>query len=134
MEDCLFCKIVKGENPSFKVFDNEKVFAFLDIFPSTKGHALVIPKKHAENIFDIDEEDLKEIILAGQKIAKKMRQNLGAIGVKLVNSSGKEAGQVIPHFHLHVLPTYEMGDDKKTHAPGPKADFEELKKLAEKIK
>ena len=106
MENCIFCKIANGEIPSNKVFENDKVFAFLDISPATKGHTLVIPKKHYENIFDIPEELLKEIIKVSQKIAKLLKEKLGAEGINLLNSNNKTAQQDVFHYHMHVIPRY----------------------------
>jgi len=135
--DCLFCKIVNGEIPSVKIFENEDVFAFLDIGSLTMGHCLVIPKKHFENIFDIDNDTLCKIVSVAKNIAENAKRNLGATGVQLVNASGKDAEQSVFHFHLHVIPRYEgdglkMNDWWQTKAQHP-AD-EELKKIAEKLK
>jgi len=137
MEDCIFCKIAKGEIDSAKIFENEKVFAFLDIGSLTKGHCLIIPKNHFENIFDIEKETLLEIISVAKDISEKFRQNLGATGVQLMNASGKDAEQSVFHFHLHIVPRYENDGlemnkwwETKTHKP----TTEELKELAEKIK
>lgn len=134
--DCIFCKIVKGEIPAFKVFENEKVLAFLDIEPMSGGHCLVIPKVHSEDIFDIAENDLKEVISAVKIVSEKLKKSLGATGVNIINNSGKSSGRGVAHFHMHVIPRHE--DDglnivedlvKKTK----KANPEELKKIAEKI-
>ncbi len=129
--------MVKGEINSAKVFENDSVFVFLDVNPLTKGHCLVVPKNHFENIFDIDEDILKEIILVAKNISKKVKDSLGATGVSLVNASGKDAEQSVFHFHLHVIPRYEndglhMNDWWQTKVQ--KVAIEELKKLAEKIK
>ena len=102
--DCIFCKIVKGEAPAKKVYENEKVLAFLTIGPISRGHLLVIPKKHFENIFDIDEDYLKEIIFATKKISQKLKKNLKADGVNILHASGKDAQQSVFHFHLHLVP------------------------------
>lgn len=107
MDDCVFCKIIKGEIPSFKVFENDWVFSFLDINPLAKGHALVIPKKHYENVFDIPEEELKEIISIAKKLAGRIKEKLNADGVNLMNASGQAAEQSVNHFHLHIIPRYK---------------------------
>jgi len=137
MEDCLFCKISKGEIPSAKIFENDRIFAFLDINPLTKGHCLIVPKTHFENIFDIDKELLKEIISVAKELAENAKRNLDATGVQLVNASGKDAEQSVFHFHLHVIPRYEndglkMNDWWQSKVQNPTQ--EELQKLTEKIK
>src|SRR3989338_8517587 len=98
--DCIFCKIINGQIPSFKIYEDDHVFSFLDIKPVTKGHALVIPKKHSENIFDIDEESLQKIIVAAKHISEKVKNRLLADGVWLAQSNGVAAGQEVMHFHL----------------------------------
>ncbi|MFH1129651.1 MAG: HIT family protein [Patescibacteria group bacterium] len=136
MTDCIFCKIVKGEIPSFKVFENDKVFCFLDINPLTRGHALVIPKNHVENVFDVSEEDLKEIIIVVKNLSEKMKKVWGIEGVNIMNASGKASEQSVFHLHFHIVPRrtedgLEM--NKWWGSKNYKADFEELKQLAEKI-
>jgi len=137
MKDCIFCKIIKGEIPSFKIFENDKVFCFLDINPLSKGHTLVVPKEHHENIFDISLKDLKEIISTIKSLSNRMKKVLMAEGVNLFNASGVVAEQSVFHFHFHILPRYkndglEMNNWWQSKAQ--KADIEELKKLAEKIR
>jgi histidine triad (HIT) family protein len=110
MKDCIFCKIVKGEIPSDKIFENDKVFSFLDISPISKGHTLVIPKKHYENVFDISEAELKEIILIVKKLSDKIRKDFKAQGINLFNASGRVAEQSVFHFHFHIIPRYENDD------------------------
>lgn len=100
--DCIFCKIVNGEIPSEKVFENENVFAFLDINPKAKVHVLIVPKKHIESIKHLEEPDkilAGELFLAAKKIAKE--KNLE--GYKLVINVGREGGQLVDHLHLHLL-------------------------------
>lgn len=135
--DCIFCKIIKGEISSLNIFENEDVLAFLDVNPVTKGHCLVVPKKHFENIFDIDEEILKKVIIAAKHISEKIKNALHADGIRLLQSNGKVAGQDIMHFHLHVIPRYKNdGLSISRHATTnpPPANMEELKKIAEKLK
>jgi len=134
---CVFCNIIKGEIPCFKVFEDEDTLAFLDIKPFTKGHCLVIPKQHFENIFDIDQTVLQKIIVAVKNISGKIKDTLQADGIRLSQSNGSAAGQDIMHFHLHVIPRYK-DDDRPMHPAAtlnlPKADFEDLKKIAQAIK
>lgn len=137
MSSCIFCKIIKGEVPSFKVFENDKVFCFFDINPLTKGHTLVIPKTHYKDIFEIPESDLKEIISVAKNLSIKITKVLGAEGVNLINASGEAAGQDVFHFHFHIIPKYKDDGLKMSEwwqSKTQKADFGELKQLAEKIK
>ena len=135
--DCIFCKIAKGEIDSAKVYEDDDVLAFLDVNPLTKGHCLVVPKTHAENIFDISQDVLQKIIVGAKHISGKIKNNLQADGIRLSQSNGATAGQVVFHFHLHIIPRYQndgvrMDAVATTHPP--QADFTELKKLAEQIK
>ena len=104
MEDCIFCKIVKGEIPSFKVYEDDRVYAFADINPVSDGHTLIIPKTHAQNLGEIAEKDLMAIHKASQKIYQAMRSALGADGVALVQANGLAVNQVVMHYHLHLIP------------------------------
>jgi len=107
MDECLFCKIAKGKIPSKKIFENEKVFAFLDIKPITKGHTLVIPKNHSVNIEDIDEADLQECMKVVKQLAPKIMKALGADGFNLGNNNHKAAGQAVMHTHFHIIPRFK---------------------------
>ena len=107
MENCLFCKIVKGEIDSEKIYENENILAFLDAFPSTKGHTLIISKKHYENIFDIPKDVLKDGAEVTQKIAFLLKEKLGAEGINLLNNNNKIAEQEVPHYHMHIIPRYK---------------------------
>lgn len=104
--DCLFCKIVRGDIPAHRVYEDDRVVAFLDIYPKTKGHTLVIPKAHAETIRDIRDEDIMHVSLIAKRIAMAMPSVLHNAGVNLLHSSEKAAQQEIPHFHMHVIPRY----------------------------
>jgi len=103
-EQCIFCQIVQKKIPAFVVYEDEKCIAFLDINPLAFGHTLVIPKKHAVNIFDIDEEDLKHLIGVAKKLSIEIKDKLKADGVNIFQTNGQAAGQAIPHFHLHIVP------------------------------
>ncbi|MDD5696624.1 MAG: HIT family protein [Candidatus Pacebacteria bacterium] len=110
MENCIFCKIANKEVSCYKIYEDDLVLAFLDINPVVSGHVLVIPKKHFENIFDIDEECLERIIMVARQISIKMKESLNVEGVNLYQANGPVAGQTVFHFHLHVLPRIP-GDD-----------------------
>src|SRR5690554_342879 len=109
-KDCIFCKIIKGEIPSSKVYEDENVLAFLDISQVTKGHTLVIPKKHEENIYELSEESAKAVFTAVPKIAKALKAAYNPIGLNMLNNNGKPAGQSVFHYHVHLLPRYGKGD------------------------
>lgn len=123
--DCLFCKIVAGEIPSERVDEDERTVAFMDINPATRGHALVIPRRHAANLLEIDAEDLSATLAAAQRLARTVSERLDADGVNLLNSCGPAAWQTVFHFHVHVIPRYE--DDPLrlpwTPAPGDPAEI-----------
>jgi histidine triad (HIT) family protein len=104
MEDCIFCKIVKGEIPCFKVYEDDKVLAFEDINPIAEGHTLIIPKAHAENLWEIPEEDLIAIHLASQKVVRAIRKVLNPAGVAVLQLNGRGVNQVVMHYHLHLMP------------------------------
>lgn len=110
--DCIFCQIVAGTTPSHRVYEDEYVIGFLDIYPKTKGHSLVIPKVHVKDIFDISAQTLSHIIIASQHVAKSMQRGLGADGINLLNSSGGAAQQDVFHYHIHVIPRY-VGSGQK---------------------
>ena len=105
--ECIFCKIVSGEIPAVKVLDEELVVAFMDINPSSKGHMLVVPKNHAENIFEIPESDLATLIKAVKKCAGAAKDALRAEGVTILQLNGKASDQIVPHLHIHVIPRWE---------------------------
>ncbi len=107
MENCIFCKIIKGEIPCYKIYESEKTLAFLDAHPLGKGHTLVIPKNHFENIHDIPEDDLKELILAVKETAKILRDKLNPTGMNLLQRNGRGAGQEVGHFHFHLVPRFK---------------------------
>ncbi|HIC85167.1 MAG TPA: HIT family protein [Desulfobacterales bacterium] len=104
MEDCIFCKIVKGEIPSFKIYENDKVIAFADINPINPGHTLIIPKAHAENLYEISPEDLTAVAIASKVIIQGIKRALDPTGVACLQLNGKGANQVVMHYHLHLIP------------------------------
>ncbi|MFA5013433.1 MAG: HIT family protein, partial [Candidatus Paceibacterota bacterium] len=102
--DCVFCKIANNEIPSFKIYEDDLILAFLDASPAAEGHTLIIPKRHFENIFDIENNYLNKIISTAKIIAEKMKSDLGVEGVNIYHASGKAAEQSVFHFHLHIIP------------------------------
>ena len=109
MEDCIFCKIIKGDIPSFKVYEDDRVFAFEDINPISTGHTLVIPKTHAENLWEIPEQDLSAVHKASKKIIAAIKEALKPSGVACLQLNGRGANQVVMHYHLHLIP--RSGDE-----------------------
>lgn len=104
MNDCIFCKIIKGEISSYKIYEDENVFAFLDINRKTAGHTLVVPKVHCKNILDADKEVLSKVMSAVKLIANHYVDDLGFTGFNLQVNNGESAGQEVPHLHFHILP------------------------------
>ena len=118
MKDCIFCQIIRGEAHSWKIMDNDHAYAFLDINPVNPYHALVIPKIHAQDIFDISQSSLKEVIGLVHEVAALYKQRLGIDQVQIVNSNGPQAQQDVFHIHYHIVPR-RLGDGQnirwKTH-------------------
>jgi histidine triad (HIT) family protein len=110
MDDCLFCKIIKGEIPSSKVYEDDDVIAFLDISQATKGHTLVVPKKHYDNFLTTPKEIMHKVMDVAQRIGQAQIMMLGAKGVNILSNVNKEAGQSIMHFHVHVIPRYQSSE------------------------
>lgn len=103
---CIFCKIINGEIPSSKVYEDENVLAILDISQQTTGHTLVIPKKHIENIFDMDEETSQILFKDVVKVTKILKNKLHFNDVNILNNNGSLAGQSVMHYHIHIIPQY----------------------------
>ena len=131
MEPCVFCKIIKGEIPSTKVYEDKDTFAFLDIKPVNPGHVLVIPKQHFVNIHDTSEEAFVQVALVAKKIADAILK-AGAKGVNIGMNNGVHAGQSVFHAHMHVMPRY--GTDSHKLWMGREYAGNEREEVAEKIK
>lgn len=116
MDDCIFCKIVKGDIPCVKICENDRVLVFADINPISNGHALLIPKKHAENIWEISEEDLKVIAAVSKQVADAMRTALKPAGVAVLQLNGRAVNQVVMHYHMHLIPRFEGDPELKMTA------------------
>lgn len=109
-KDCIFCKIVDGEIPSAKVYEDEHVYAFLDVSQVTKGHTLIIPKAHTKNIYETPPEVAQELFARVPKIANAIKETYQPIGMNLLNNNEKPADQSVFHLHIHLLPRYGEGD------------------------
>lgn len=107
----IFCRIIAGEIPSAKVYEDEDVLAILDISQTTPGHTLVMPKAHCGSMLDCPQEILTKVMNVAQKVANAAKEALGADGVNILANCGEEAGQTVPHFHVHVLPRYKGKKD-----------------------
>ena len=132
-DDCIFCKVLNGDLPSEKVYEDEHAVAVMDINPWTRGHAVVIPRRHAADIFEIGDDDLSAVILAAKRLATRMRDTLGCDGVNLLQSNGAAAWQTIFHLHFHVIPGYEDDPHELPTRPRP-AQPEELAEVAKEIR
>lgn len=131
MEHCVFCAIVAGRAPARVVREDERTLAFLDINPLTRGHALVVPKAHADDLLDVAVEDLEAVARGAQAVARRAKERLGADGVNLIQATGAAAFQTVFHLHVHVLPRY-AGDGIAfpfVRAPGRPGDLDELAAL-----
>lgn len=113
---CIFCEIIKGNVPSKKVYEDDKVLAILDISQITKGHTLVLPKKHFDNFLDIDEEYSNAVFNAARKVTKMINNAYKPLGFNIINNCGETAGQSVMHFHVHVVPRYNKEDLVMQHA------------------
>ena len=133
MADCIFCKIIAGEIPSSKVYEDEKVLAFLDISQVTPGHTLVVPKEHFRNVLDMDADSTSQLFARVPDIARKVMKATGAAGMNIINNNEEIAGQTVFHTHVHLVPRYSDADDLKITFAAHEPDFPSLAELAEKI-
>ena len=132
-DNCIFCKIAGGDIPSTTVYEDEQFRVFLDLSPAAKGHALVVPKEHFANLFEIDDEVLRNLIVVAKKVAIAIRDALGCEGMNIVQNNGPLAGQTVFHFHLHIIPRYADDGQNINWVPGT-SDPETQVKIAEAIK
>ncbi len=129
--DCIFCAIGAGEIPSFKVYEDELVLAYLDINPFSEGHTLVIPKEHSTGLLDTDDATLAAIVSRVKKVAAHIKDALPCDGFNILQNNGEAAGQTVHHIHFHIIP--RRTGDALTFANSP-GDMERLKALAEKLR
>lgn len=132
MSDCIFCKIIAGEIPSATVYEDDDVKAILDVNPAAKGHVIVLPKTHAENIFSIPDEDLKKAICVAKKIATALKKTYNCDGVNILQNNGEAAGQSVFHLHIHVIPRFEGDTVNMKWTPGEMPD--DMAETAEAIR
>jgi len=129
---CLFCKIIKGEIKTNKIYEDDKVLAFLDIQPVNPGHALVIPKKHVASLEEIEGNDLKSLIMAVKKVGERMKEKLPCPAYNVIQNNGPISGQEIMHLHFHIVPRFE-GDGLK-HFPHQEYGLGEVESIKERLK
>lgn len=132
-QNCIFCKIANGEILSRTIEENEMFRVVLDVAPATKGHALILPKDHCTNLYDLPEETGTELMKMAQKVAVKMKEKLHCDGVNLVQNNEEAAGQTVFHFHMHVIPRYDGDEQNIGWKPGQPA-AEELDAVWETLK
>ena len=128
--DCIFCKIANGEIPSKTVYEDENFRVILDLGPATKGHALILPKVHYANLFELPEDTAAAAMKVAKKLSAQMVENLGADGLNLVQNNGEAAGQTVKHFHLHLIPRYTDDGQNILWKPGEVSqdELEEIRK------
>ncbi len=131
--DCLFCKIIAGEIPCFKLFENDDTLAFMDINPANEGHALVIPKEHAKDVYAVSDASITATVKTAKKIAAAIDKTLNPDGLNLLQCNGPAAAQSVFHFHMHVLPRRE-GDELKLNWGLKPGDMDAIGALAERIR
>lgn len=131
-DDCVFCKIIKGEIPSATIYENDEFKVILDRFPSSLGHVLVLPKEHIENIFEMPEEKAGKIFKLVSKIAPIVKKQLNCDGINILQNNGEAAGQSVPHFHIHIIPRYNNDGLNILWKPTEPTD-EQIEKTKQKL-
>lgn len=131
--NCIFCKIANGEIPSTTLYEDEDFRVILDLGPATRGHALLLPKEHYANLFELDDAVAAKALAVAKKVAAKMKNALGADGFNLVQNNGEAAGQTVFHFHMHLIPRYENDEAGILWTPGETTpeDMAEVKRLVD---
>lgn len=132
-DDCIFCKIINNEVDSYKLYEDEDCIAILDMFPNNIGHSLVIPKKHVQNIFELEDELAGKIIKVASKIANALQKSLKPDGIHLLQNNNKGANQTVNHFHMHVIPRY-FGDTVEIKWVNNKFNADDFSLTLKKIK
>lgn len=130
--NCIFCKIANGEIPSKTLFEDEEFRVILDLGPAAKGHALILPKNHYANLYEIPEDTASKVMLLAKKMATQMTDRLGCDGFNLVQNNGEVAGQTVFHFHMHLIPRYKDDGQKIGWKPGEPSQ-DELEAIRAKI-
>ena len=131
--DCLFCKLVAGDLPGTIVHADDRTVAFMDINPATRGHLLIVPRAHSRDLLEVPADDLAACAIVAQQLARRASERLGADGVNLLNSCGREAWQTVFHFHVHVIPRYAGDPQRLPWNPAP-GDRNEIAAAADALK
>ncbi|PHV70038.1 HIT family protein [Sporanaerobium hydrogeniformans] len=132
-ENCIFCKIIKGEIPSFTIYEDIYFKAILDRAPANLGHTLILPKKHAQDIFDLPEEEAQKLYPLVKKLAIQIKEAVGAEGINIVQNNGEAAGQSVGHFHIHIVPRYKEDGVTLNKTAHSEITMDELKGVCEKM-
>jgi histidine triad (HIT) family protein len=131
--NCIFCKIVAGELPSQRIDEDERTVTFMDVNPATRGHVLVVPRRHVRDLLEVSPEDLAATAVAAQRVARRINERLEADGVNLLNARGEAAWQTVFHFHIHVIPRYHDDPLRLPWTPGP-GDEDEISAAADLLR
>ena len=131
-EDCIFCKIANGDIPSKTLYEDEDFRVILDLGPATKGHALILPKEHADNLYELPDETASKVFVLAKKLAIKMKEKLNCDGLNIVQNNGEVAGQTVFHFHMHIIPRIKGDTVKVGWVPGT-ADTDTIASIVEKV-
>lgn len=132
MEDCIFCKIANGEIPAKTLYEDEQFRVILDLAPAAKGHALILPKDHADNLYELSDELASKALVLAKKMAVRMTDKLQCDGFNLVQNNGETAGQTVMHFHMHLIPRYQNDGQRIHWRPGTSTP-EELEAVRKQI-
>lgn len=130
--NCIFCKIANGEIPSSCLYEDEKVRVILDISPASKGHALILPKEHYANLYEISDDMAMHVITVAKKMGQKMKEELELEGLNVLQNNGEVAGQTVFHYHMHLIPRYSDDKVKMTWEHGEVSE-EEKEELVKKL-
>ena len=132
-DDCIFCKLANGVFPTNSIYEDDTFNVILDAAPANPGHALILPKEHYTNVFEIDEETLGKAMILAKKIAERQTEILNCDGVNIIQNNKEAAGQSVPHYHLHVIPRF-LGDGQKMLWTPREAEDEAQKAMCEKLR
>ena len=135
MDNCIFCSIIKGDIPSFKIYEDNDFLAFLDIAPGTKGHTLIIPKEHAATLEELSDDKASKILVLAKKIVKAMKEVHGFTNYNIIQNNGKIAGQTVDHYHMHIIPRYSIEEVGlwTPHEDDPSVNEENAKLVRDKL-
>lgn len=132
-ENCIFCKIANGDIPAATLYEDEDFRVILDLGPASKGHALILPKEHYANLYELDDEVASKVLVLAKKMITKLTDVLGCDGYNLVQNNGEVAGQTVHHFHMHLIPRYEGDQVGITWTPGTLTE-EDKEEILSKLK